>query len=79
MVNVPMQMPTLPTPLPQLSIPQLMAWNSLQDSTAVAYNLSTVEPGAPLQSFPFRASFFGVGLCRQGQTDLRVNLEAYTI
>ena len=72
-------MPTLPTPLPQLSIPQLMAWNSMQDSAAVAYNLSTVEPGAPLQSFPFRTSFFGVGLCRQGQTDLRVNLQAYTI
>ena len=67
---------TLP---PQLSIPQLTEWNDLQDATGVAYNLSTVEPGAPLQSFPFRTSFFGIGLCRQGQTELQVNLETYTI
>ena len=65
--------------LPQLSIPQLAEWNDLQDATAAAYNVSTVEPGAALQSFPFRTSFFGVGLCRQGQTDLQVNLETYTV
>lgn len=68
-----------PALLPQLSIPQLTEWNDLQDATAVAYNLSTVEPGASLQRFPFRTSFFGIGLCRQGQTDLQVNLETYTI
>ncbi len=68
-----------PALLPQLSIPQLTAWNDLLDAEAVAYNISTVEPGAPLQSFPFRASFFGIGLCRQGQTDLQVNLETYTV
>lgn len=68
-----------PALLPQLSIPQLTEWNDLQDATAVAYNLSIVEPGVLLQSFPFRTSFFGIGLCRQGQTDLQANLGTYTI
>ncbi|MEJ7663779.1 MAG: hypothetical protein WKG07_31725 [Hymenobacter sp.] len=33
----------------------------------------------PLQRFPFRASFFGIGLCRQGHTELQVNLETYAV
>lgn len=72
-------MPMPPALLPQFSIPQLTAWNNLLDAEASAYNVSTVEPGAPLQSFPFRASFFGIGLCRQGQTELQVNLETYAV
>lgn len=68
-----------PAAIPELSLPELARWNVLQSADAPECALSTVEPGAALQDFPFRADFYGVGLCRQGSVELRANLEHYCV
>lgn len=65
--------------VPRFTLPELSQWNALQNAGATEYTLSTVEPGAALQDFPFRAAFYGIGLCRQGSVELRANLEQHLV
>jgi len=63
--------------IPQYTMPQLSKWSSLHNKESSDFNLSTIEPGILLQDFPYRASFYGIGLCKEGSVDLDVNLNSY--
>ena len=65
--------------IPRFTLPELGQWNVLQSAGVTECALSTVEPGKTLQDFPFRAAFYGIGLCRQGSVELHANLEHYLV
>lgn len=64
------------TQIPRLSIPHFGHWKCAPPAD---YILLDVEPGVPVRCLPFRASFYGLGLCRQGSIRLQANLGAHTI
>ena len=68
-----------PVLIPEFSLPQLRRWNVLQPAETTDYTLSSVESGAALQDFPYRVSFYGIGLCRQGSVELHANLARYPV
>lgn len=68
-----------PATIPELSLPELAQRNVLQSADAPEYLLSTVTPSAALLNFPFRIGLYCIGLCRQGSTELRTNLEHYSV
>ena len=65
--------------IPQVAITELLPWRILQVADAADYNLSAMQPGRQLPDFPYRASFYAIGLCRAGTVELTANLDGYHV
>jgi AraC family transcriptional activator of pobA len=68
-----------PAAIPELSLPELAQRNVFQRPDTMAYSLATISPSAALLNTPFRLGSYCISLCRQGSTELRIDLEPYHI
>ncbi len=65
--------------IPQYTLPEIALWNGLPKTELSDYNLSSVEPGCLLQGFPYRTTFYGIGICKMGTIELHAGLNSYCI
>ncbi len=65
--------------IPQFTLPEIAIWNGLPKTELPDYNLSSVEPGCLLQEFPYRTTFYGIGMCKTGTVKLHARLDCYSV
>ncbi len=65
--------------IPQYTLPEIAIWNGLPRTELPDYNLSSVEPGCLLQGFPYRTTFYGIGICKTGTVELHAGLNCYSV
>lgn len=65
--------------IPQYTLPEIAIWNDLPIIELPDYNLSSVEPGCLLQGFPYRTTFYGIGICKMGTVELHAGLNCYSV
>lgn len=63
----------------ELSLTEAVKLVSDEHQTVTDYYIATFLPPMQLNTFPHRASYFGIGLCRRGTVKLTADLENYQV
>jgi AraC family transcriptional activator of pobA len=63
----------------EFSLSEAVKLVSDEPQTIADYYIASFLPPAQLNDFPYRATYFGIGLCRRGTTKLSADLDTYQI